>query len=106
MAPLLIKFALKSKGISISELARTYVSTRTRAHVSEKTVRSVIDGSIRSAGIERRIADVLELPIQEVFPRWYSAAGKRLRKPRTSMTEALAKLREVQASTERKREAA
>lgn len=92
MDPLLIRFALKKKGISICDVARGYVSARTREPVSEKTVRMVIDGKSRSQGIEQRIACLLEMSPQEVFPKWYSATGARKRKPYTRFTEYLARL--------------
>lgn len=92
MDPLLIRFALKAKGITICDVARGYISKRTHGPVSEKTVRMVIDGKSRSQGIEERIATLLELPPQKVFPNWYSAKGARKRKQFTRMVDYASRL--------------
>lgn len=105
MQPLLIKFALRAKGITMTDLARSYISPRTQAPVSEKSIRCVVEGLNRSAGIERCIAKALGLPIQDIFPQWYSPTGKRLRKRYRPVSDALARLQQIEANAP-KREAA
>lgn len=96
MDALLIKYALRAKGLSIAAIARSCTNATTGDPLSEKSVRAVVQGESRSARIERLIATLLGLPLHNVFPRWYAEDGSRIktRKPFGATVEQIARLSE------------
>lgn len=97
----IIKYLLRSSGLSVAEIARSCVNQRTGEMVTEKSVRSVIERKSRSARIELNIAAALAIPIHQVFPDWYAEDGSPIKKRKRYVraAEALARLRQLQADT-------
>jgi lambda repressor-like predicted transcriptional regulator len=90
----LIQYLLDEKGA-------THESIAVAVGVSRTAVSSVIRSQCKSERIEREIARVLELPVQDVFPNRYDAVGAllpRRRKRRLGGYNPHTALRELQAA--------
>lgn len=68
MHPELIKANLRIKGSSLAAIAR-------ELGVTTVTVSKTVMGA-RSKRIERRVAEILDLPLREVFPSRYKQTTK------------------------------
>lgn len=68
MHPELIKAQLKIHGFNQASLAR-------ELGVAGTTVFTVIAGEGRSRRIEKRIAEIIEKPLREIWPQWYEKAA-------------------------------
>lgn len=71
----LIAYLIKEKGTTLQRIADSI-------GVGKSAVSDVIRGQSKSEKIERVIASVLELPVQDVFPSRYDAAGRLLPRKR------------------------
>lgn len=64
-----VQYALRSRGLSISEIAR-------RENVKRWAVSQALDRPM--ARLERAIASAVEIPVQLLFPERYDQKGRRL----------------------------
>lgn len=96
MDPLIIRYLLKAKGMSLTDIARSQPSRSTKKPLSLASVCQVVDGKSRSRRIEKAVAKAVGLPLHEVFPDWYESDGSHVdtrTKSRMSTAEALARMR-------------
>lgn len=102
MDPLIVRYLIKAKGMSMTDIARSVKNRSTKKPLSLASITQVIDGKSRSRRIEEAVAAALELPMHEVFPRWYAADGSAIdgSKKQASTTEALARLRSALSQLE------
>lgn len=70
MHPELIKAQIRMKGGSLSSIAR-------EADVSPNAVRLVVHGQGKSKKIAKRIADLIDTPLEELWPGVYPIRAKR-----------------------------
>ncbi|MBN8715202.1 MAG: hypothetical protein J0H50_14780 [Xanthomonadales bacterium] len=86
---LVIKYGLALNGYTQADIAREFKKGRGNS-ISRSTVNMVINGRGRSRKIENRIAAILQMPLEELWPQWHVREPTRRRHASPAqITEAL-----------------
>ncbi len=91
MHPSQIKAALEMRGVSLSDVAQHC------GKISRNAVSLVVLGRSRSRRVESMIAALLEQPLQELWPKWYDAEGRRISRRRRSIDQVVRQFARAQA---------